>query len=345
MRLGFVGVICAVMLHTANKVHADEKPWRLEYRRGPEAPSNCPDESYLRTALAAKNGSPEPFSDNASRTITIKIIPTAERIEARIHARDEQGSVVSEQIAHAPTFRCDQLADRIVFVLHDIIDPVKLPEPEATQSPISSTTSAVSDKPTTDVQEPTTTAENPTVLEQETQKTKGTTLSKPRMALSLSLGATWWSAPHTAFTSALGIGARWPKFFFGIEGKYDRAWELPANQSVRIELLGLGVAGCGYHDFRNSRFYVRGCLFGDLSQLSTQVTQVRDIESATFAFHIGVRAGAGFSLTQRWSIELNADGTVAIQQPRFVFNELEDWRLPRFNGALRASVVGLFNVF
>jgi hypothetical protein len=55
MRLWFVGVIHAVIFHTASNVGAEEPTWRLEYRRSKDAPSNCPDESYLRTALAAKN--------------------------------------------------------------------------------------------------------------------------------------------------------------------------------------------------------------------------------------------------------------------------------------------------
>lgn len=335
------------MLHTTNEVHADEKPWRLEYRRGPEAPSNCPDESYLRTALAAKNGAPEPFSENASRTITIELVPTAERIEAHIQARNEKGSVVSEQIANAPLWRCDQLADRIVFVLHDIIDPIALPEPESPQSssnPILSTPQSLPEKTVTTGKEPSV-VEKTIVTDQQIPNPPKTIASKPRIALSLSVGATWWNAPHTAFTSVLGIGGRWPRFSFNIEGQYDRVWQMPKNQSLRVEQLGLGVAGCGYHDFRNSRFYLRGCLFGALTWLSMQTEQVRTIHNSSMAVNIGARVGAGVSLTHNWAVELYGDGIIAIQQPHFVYNAQEDWQLPRFNGALRASVVGLFDVF
>ncbi len=348
MRLGFVGVICGVMLRTANNAHADEKPWRLEYRRGANAPANCPDEAYLRTALAAKNGAPEPFSDNVSRTITIELVPTADRIEARIQARNEQGSVVSDQIAHAPLRRCDQLADRIVFVLHDIIDPIALPEPESPRSPsspISSAPLSLPEKPIAPTEKPASIVKKPIVANPPTPKSPKTTGPKPRMAFSLSLGATWWNAPHTAFTSALGIGGRWRKFSFGIEAQYDRAWELPNHPLVRVEQLGLGIVGCGYHDFHNSRFYVRGCLFGDVSRLSVETEQVHAVEVAGIAVNFGARGGAGMSLAHNWAVELYGDGIVAVLQPRFVFNVQEYWQLPRFNGAVRASVVGLFDVF
>lgn len=338
MRLGFVGVICAVMLHTTNGAHADEKPWRLEYRRGPEAPSNCPDESYLRTALAAKNGAPEPFSDSASRTITIDLVPTADRIEAHIQARNEQDSVVSEQIAHAPQWRCDQLADRIVFVLHDIIDPVTLPEPESAQI-----SKAPDSPPSPEKRAPK--AETEIIANRPVRKPTGKTLASRWLAVSLGVGASWWNAPHTAFTSVLGIGGRWPKFYFGFEGRYDRAWELPVGQSILAEQLALGIVACGYHAFRSSLVYVRGCLMGDLTHASIETSRVHLSEIASNVVHVGGRAGAGLSLARNWNIELNADGIIAVQQPRFAFNAQEYWQLPRFNGALRAIVVGHFEVF
>jgi hypothetical protein len=338
MRLGFVGVICAVMLHTTNEVHADEKPWRLEYRRGLEAPSNCPDESYLRTALSAKNGAPEPFSDNASRTITIELVPTAERIEARIQARNEQGSIVSEQIAHAPAFRCDQLADRIVFVLHDIIDPVMLPEPDSAQI---STTPDSPPLPDKTAQK----AETAMIAKPPAPKQIVKTLPNRRLAVSLGLGASWWNAPHTAFTSVLGIGGRWPRFYLGFEGRYDRAWKLPVSQSIFAEQLALGIVACGYHAFRSSRVYIHGCLMGDVTYASIATNQVHLSEFASNIVNVGGRTGAGLSLARNWNIELNADAIIAVQQPRFAFNMQEYWQLPRFNGALRASVVGLFDVF
>jgi len=298
-------------------------------------------------ALAAKNGAPDPFSNDASRTITIELVPTPERIEARIQARNDQGSIVSEQIAHAPTFRCDQLADRIVFLLHDIIDPIALPEPEIppiASNPISSNRQLSSEKRTAPPETPTSIAEKPIVTDQQPPKPPKTLVSKPRMALSLSLGATWWNAPHAAFTSVLGIGGRWPKFSFGIEGRYDQAWRLPSVKSALAEQLAVGIVGCGYHVFSPSRLYFRGCLLGDVTRLSTtERIRLRELRSITS--HIGARAGAGLSLARMWSIELYADGIIVVEQPRFLFNVQENWQLPRFNGALRASVVALLDVF
>lgn len=60
---------------------------------------------------------------------------------------------------------------------------------------------------------------------------------------------------------------------------------------------------------------------------------------------IWISAGAGYSLSRTWAVELQGDGTVAVSQPQFVYDTQERWQLPLFNGAIRANVVGLFDVF
>ncbi len=338
LRLWFVGVIHAVIFHTASNVGAEEPTWRLEYRRSKDAPSNCPDESYLRTALAAKNGARQPFSNDASRTIVIDVAPTTERIEARIQVKDEHDNLVSESIAHAPSWRCDQLADRIVFILRDIVDPISIPEPAP--AAVSSTPTA----PSTQSLVPEKSPPKQTLLVQPIKKPANSS-SKAQLTLALGLGATWWSAPNTALSSALGIGLRWSRFSVGIEGRYDRAWKLPLTQAVHGEQVGLAMIVCGYHGFRHPPFYVRGCMLAGVTMLSAGTEQLRAFEYATPLIDLGARAGVGISVGRMWSIEVHGDGIVVVQQPRFMFNDGEGWRLPRFNGALRANLVGLFDVF
>jgi hypothetical protein len=80
------------------------QPWRLDYVPGPNAPKNCPDKSYIRTAVATKLKGHDPFTDDATRSISVKLLPTPQRIEAHIEARDENGKVVANYVTHAELY-------------------------------------------------------------------------------------------------------------------------------------------------------------------------------------------------------------------------------------------------
>lgn len=352
MRLWFVGVLHAVTLHTTSAAHADEMTWRLEYRQGADAPSNCPDENDLRTALSAKIGARDPFSNDAPRKITIYVTPTTDRIEARIQARDEKDNVVADSTAHAPSWRCDQLATRIVFVLRDIVDPLNPSTPTYSPSSAPSAPSPSSPPPVNNGRasdnRPPGSPIDP-VAKQSTIPTNRPTRSvsrpKPQMALAMGLGASWWNTPSTALSSTFGIALQWPRISVGFEGRYDYAWTLPLDKEIMANQVALAFLTCGQHGFVPTRFYGRGCLFGDLTRMSVDSAQVRPGENVSFILQLGARLGAGFSLNRRWALELQADGRVALQRAAFAQNDQELWQLPRFHGALRANVVGLFDVF
>ena len=56
-------------------------PWRLDYAPGPDAPKNCPDKSYLKAALATKLKGHDPFTEDAPRSISVKLVLTPEEFE------------------------------------------------------------------------------------------------------------------------------------------------------------------------------------------------------------------------------------------------------------------------
>lgn len=352
MRLGFVGVLHAVTLHTTSVARADEMTWRLEYRRGADAPSNCPDENDLRTALSAKIGARDPFSNDAPRKITIDVSPAADRIEARIQARDEQGNIVSDSTAHAASWRCDQLATRIVFVLRDIVDPLNPSTPTSSPSSASSPPSPSSPPPVNDDRangnHPPENPQDP-IAKQPTTPTNrpkpSVSRSKPQMALSMGLGASWWNTPSTALSVAFGAAIRWPNVSVGFEGRYDYAWTLPRNKQAVANQVAGAILVCGYYAFLQTRFYGRGCLFGDLTRISIDSAKFHLTEDASLILQFEARLGAGFSLSRTWAVELHGDGTVAVPQLQFVYDTQERWQLPLFNGAFRANVVWLFEVF
>jgi hypothetical protein len=347
MRLWFVGVLHAVTLHTTSAAYANEMTWHLEYRREADTPSNCPDENDLRTALSTKIGARDPFSKDAPRKITIGVTRTTERIEARIQSRDEYGNIVFDSTAHAPSWRCDQLATRIVFVLRDIVDPLNPSTPTSSNTQSPSSLPPMNDRRANDARppepttapiapQPTTPANRPRALVRH---------SKPQVALSMGLGASWWNTPNTALSATVGIALRWPRVSVGFEGRYDYAWTLPLDNQVMANQLAMALLTCGHHSFVPTRFYTRGCLFGDLTRMSFDSAQVRLKETVHFIPQLGARLGAGFSVSGRWALELQADGRVAIHRAAFAHNDQELWQLPRFHGAIRANVVGLFDVF
>lgn len=344
MRMGFVGVLQAVTLHTTNLAHADEMPWRLEYRHGADAPSNCPEENDIRTALSTKIGARDPFSNEAPRNITIDVTRTTERIEARIQARDAQANIVSDSIAHVPSWRCDLLATRIVFVLRDIVDPLNPSTPAS--SPLGPKSPPVTDergragepeKPT-----PPVFVEKPSVSQNAPKRLSAQ--PKPQFAFSMGLGASWWNAPNTALSTSFGIASRWRRISIGLEGRYDYAWTLPLDKEVIANQAAIALTTCGHHAFVPG-FYGHGCLFGDVTRISVDSVRVRTGERASFLLQLGLRFGAGFSVTPRWALELQADIRFAVQQAAFAYDHQELWQVPRFHGAIRVNVVRLFNVF
>src|SRR5689334_8179243 len=75
-------LLVAVLLCGTSEAMAQVLPWRLDYAPGPNAPKNCPDKSYIKAALATKFGGRDPFTDDAPRSISVKLVLTPQRIEA-----------------------------------------------------------------------------------------------------------------------------------------------------------------------------------------------------------------------------------------------------------------------
>lgn len=347
MRLWFVGVLHAVTLHTTSAARADEMTWRLEYRRGADAPSNCPDENDLRTALSAKIGARDPFSKDAPRKITIDVARTTERVEARIQARDEQDNILADSTAYAPSWRCDQLATRIVFVLRDIVDPLSPPTPASSQpspsQPSSSTPQVKVNDISSEKKDDTVVAKQPIVLTNRPRRSPAH--SKPQIALSLGLGATWWNKPNTAFTSALGAGLSWRVISVGMQVRYDYAWTLPVDKPVRADQVGLAAIVCGHQGLWKGRVSLRACLLGEIGRMWIEPNQSRTIDYSSTLVNFVARLGASVPLYRSWSIELYADGIIAAHRPELVLDAHQRWQLPLFNGAFRANVVGQLDVF
>jgi len=322
-------------------------PWRLDYAPGPDAPKNCPDESYIKAALATKLGGRDPFTDDAPRSISVKLVLTPQRIEAHIEARDENGEVVANYVTHAESWRCDQLADRTVFYLRDIIDPLTIPpaapttsSPPPTPAPSAPSSAAPPPAPSTPARvEPSHPAAGPSA-----HKALARPERQPKLAVYANIGAAWWSAPETALSFAAGIEARWKWFSIGVEGQYDYAWTLPTKLDVEAERAGVAALACGRHVLLPPRVFAHACVFGDVALLSLDLPRSKLINDDDLVIDLGARFGGELRLTRFMGLQLHGDIAYVARQRVFIVNGEELWRSPRLTGAVRVGLVVPFNI-
>lgn len=323
-------------------------PWRLDYAPGPDAPKNCPDKSYIKAALATKLGGRDPFIDDAPRSISVKLVLTPQRIEAHIEAHDENGEVVANHVTHAESWRCDQLADRTVFYLRDIIDPLTIPAaaPAASSSSAAPTPSAPSSAaspsvpPSPDRVEPSQPAARPSA-----PKAAARSAGQLQLAVYANMGTAWWSAPEAALSLAAGIEARWKWLSIGVEGQYDYAWALPTRLDVEAERAGVAALACGRHELLPPRISARACVFGDAALLSLQVQKVKRInEEDDLVIDVGVRLGGEFRLARFLGLQLQGDIAYVARHRELIVDGEELWRSPRLTGAVRVGLVVPFNI-
>ena len=343
-------LLVAALLCCASKAAAQPSevlPWRLDYAPGPDAPKNCPDKSYIRTALATKLKGHDPFTDDAPRSISVKLVLTSQRLEAHIEARDENGEVVANHVTHADSWRCDQLADRTVFYLRDIIDPLTIPP----VAPAPSSSSAALAPPTPPSAAPPPappTSERGQVFHPAANLSAAKAPARPAglttLAVYANMGAAWWSAPEAALSVAAGIEARWSWLSIGVEGQYDHAWALPRKQDVEAARAGMAALACGRHALFSSRTFARACVFGDLALLSIDAEKEKRPDAEDVIVGVGARLGGEIWLARFLGLELHGDVTYVPRRPVVIVDGEEFWRAPSFTGALRVGVVFPFDI-
>ncbi len=328
--LGFSSIVFAAPGET--------RAWRLHYTRAETAPSNCPSEDDLRTLLAARTNGEDPFKKDAARAISVEIRPTAKEIEARIVARDENGNITTNSTPHVASWRCDQLAEHIVFVLRDIVYPLELPAAkETSESPEKAAKTTELSRT-----EPTPTASSAPQLG--TSPRRSSTI--PNLALSLAIGPAWWNAPDTSLSATTSIEAQWNRISVGIEGRYDHAWTVPNMRNATAARAGAVFVACVRHLFAK-KLFVRGCGVGEFAQLFVEDQEkTASIHTPPVAVvDIGTRVGVGGWFLPSYGLELRADAAYSIRRPQVLIEGEQIWRARPFTGALRVAFLGVFDVF
>jgi len=332
--IGLLSILTIVSFSsTALATPKEKRTWSSQYTRAANSPSNCPTEAYLRTSLAANLDGQDPFEKDASRSISVTIEQVSNEVEARITVRDENGTVINNNTLHAPSWRCDQLAERIVFALQDIVDPLELPQVKTADTPNAPQVPTINPpkkepKPASVVK--------PVILPQRSSII-------PKLVLSFGVGPAWWNAPQTALSTTIGVEASWKRTAMAIEGHYDYAWTVPSLHDSRAERATVMVMACVLHRW-SARFMMRGCGFGDFGKTSVEIQKDESPNQYTPVADIGARMGAAVWFLPNFGIELRADAAYAIARPQVRMLDNRIWRAAPFTGAVRVAFLGAFDI-
>lgn len=330
----------------------EKRIWNFQYKRAPNAPNNCPTEEYLRTALAANTNGEDPFDKDASRSVLVTIERLTNEVEARITIYDENRNATENKALHAPSWRCDQLAERIVFALQNIVAPLKLPDAEtaamqnAPQTPTDDpprNEPGLANIPRTPPQNPPTQGPVPVATKNPPMRVQRSS-SIPKFGLSFGGGAGWWNAPEAALSTTVGIELFWKRITVAIEGHYDYAWVIPQLPNSTAERTTVMIIGCARHHW-SMHFMIRACGFGDFGKTLFDHQKNHSQSPYTPVVDVGARIALGVWFTARFGIEARADAALAVARPEVRMLDNRLWRAAPFTGALRLAFLGVFDVF
>ncbi|HMY21446.1 MAG TPA: hypothetical protein PKA58_34220 [Polyangium sp.] len=253
-------------------------------------------------------------------------------VEARITIQDANGTETRPPL-HAPFWRCDQLAERIVFALQNIVDPLNLPQAETVATP-NTPESHSDDAPQNE----------PTPSIEKTPRKPQRSSMIPKLGLSLAIGPAWWNAPETALSTSVGFELLWQRATVAIEGHYDYAWAVPQLPNYMAERTTVMIMGCARHHW-STRFMIRGCGFGDFGK--TLFDNKKNHSQTPYApvADVGARIALGVWFTTRFGIEARADAAYAAARPEVRLLDNRLWQMHPFTGALRLAFLGVFDVF
>ncbi|UQA57133.1 hypothetical protein [Polyangium aurulentum] len=321
---------------------AKEPSRRLKYvrTRGTEV---CPDEGYLRASVRAELGY-EPFDDNAPGSMIVTVTRTPKELEAVIEKRDENGEVVNTpKKLTAPSWRCDQLIDRVAFMISAIYRPIVIDLPERA-SP--SATVAPPPSPATQMPAPPPKLAPPAPLPSRTapsQPSAGQTRSPwvPKLSFSLDGGVSFRSAPGAAPSFTLGAGFRWPRFSIAAEGRYDPAGSDGARRAMQV---GVAALPCVHQPLPVGGLVLPGCMFVQATRISADADSDA-IHAESWLMGIGARWGAERISFGPLGAHFEFDVTYHLSDVVLRLDDAEVWSLPSVSFALRLGIDGLFDVF
>jgi hypothetical protein len=329
---------------------------RLTYSRDVAA-QQCPDEAFLRRAVAARIGY-DPFFPWATRTIAARIAVEGHILRGTVDLIDARGILRGSRDLSALPHQCEELVVGMALAISIAVDPdsvdrVDPPSPTASGTggaPIDSSVppaplpGPVLEAPRADddggTREPATprpaaSSPGPNESGSSTRPTGGFRLTPELHAGvvgSAGLAPSWGAGPSV---SAFLRASAW---LAGVEGRYQfvNGANYPAGR-ISSTLVGAAALTCGHP----GPAMVCAQVAADRLTVSGDGVD-RPRSDAAFVWRTGVRAGLDFSLRANLALGVHADVLFLLEPTSIVLDGQVLWRAPLVSALGGATLQGRF---
>lgn len=295
--------IAALITAIAAPAFAEPRLVSLGYLRRPGADS-CPDESSLRSRIAARLGS-NPFRDDAPTQLEVVVGQSPVGLGATVTLRERATSKsLGRRTLESHATDCRELADAMELAIALAIDPLYQTRP-ATEAPPQSTLAPIA--------HPDMTSSPDLSFE-----------ADARFALSLG------EAPTASPGFAVGGRVRWEFLSVGLEARatIPIASEIPGGSLAVSQVTG-ALAGCGHYG------YVGGCLVGTLGAAFLSGRDVPNARTDTkVAASLAVRALGEYPLGEHLFLRAHLDFGANLARTTARLGEQDVWTTPAVFGLL-----------
>jgi hypothetical protein len=318
---------------------------RLVYARAPEAAS-CPDETALRSAIAARLGY-DPFFPWAKQTVVVQVWREGRRFRARLQLVGETGLAHGTRVLASEQTTCAELFDAAALAISIAMD--SLPK-ESSPPPDCG--------PDLDVRCPTDPAPTPTPtpapesppapdappMPAPTPTPTPALVPSPWPGLRFDVGLDALGVigvepgPTVGGAAFVGLRARSASASFEVRGDAPASTESAASPGrVRAWSLQAAFVPCARH--RNASL----CAIGVLGLLRGESTGITDPRADAGLFvAAGARVGFDWPLSERLSLRTHLDATLDLRRAHLEVGGVDAWTAPLVAGAAGAGLAANF---
>ena len=297
---------------------------RLDYQRDASA-SSCPEEGTTRDAVAARLGR-RPFSNDAARTIFVRLTASGTGFSVDITVENELGAIEGSRTLQTEHSDCGELAAAMQLALAIAVDPMHgsalAPPPPPTPSPLPSPSPSM--QPAAIVAPPPPLVPSPTLAE-----------APSRHLVGVGAGLGVGSGAMPSFAATIHYQRRSPTAMWSLEAR----GELPTEHStppgkIRTTHLSAALLGCltsGAWDF---------CAMGRLGVFRASGSNFEQSLSAQTPYGaLGPRLGWNYGLSDTSRIEVVGEVLARVTNTELTVDERVVWESSAFEMALGARYV------
>jgi hypothetical protein len=347
-----IGAACLGMavLVTARNAHGGASA-RLVYARAPEA-SSCPDESALRSAVAARLGY-DPFFPWAKQTVVVQVWRENRQFKARLQLVDAAGLAHGTRSLASGQPACAELFDAAALAISIAMDSLPKDEPPPASAKDSANASAnpndsanASTNPNDSANASTNANDSaPTPAPVAAPALEATPSPLPpgparRVDVGVDVLGAAGVEPGPTVGGAVFAALRTRAVSVSVEGRVDApASAASASTPGRVSAWSVQAALVPCARYRDASFCAVGVL-GRLRAVSTGITDPRPDEGLFVA--AGARVGFDWPLSETLSLRTHLDATVDLLRAHMQIGGKPAWTAPPFAGAAAAGLAAHF---